>query len=115
MKPEDVDTKTLQEAIALVPEYIMLRPGVDVILAKDQYWNVDEWRDFTASNPDLVGVIYETWRATVARRPIPADVREAWAVIAMYEANQLPEYPVPAISKAVSIAGKWLLQGGRNA
>ncbi|TXH52159.1 MAG: hypothetical protein E6Q97_16695 [Desulfurellales bacterium] len=99
--------KTLQEALALVPEYILLRPE-EKSIDGDEFFN---------DQPDAWQVIEPCHILSdylPRRRPIHADVREAWAVIAMYEANQLPEYPVPAIAKAVSIAGKWLLQGGRN-
>lgn len=115
-KQELQQSLTEEEALALVPEYILLRSGQEADQNTDEYLcphsGVTEWES-------CIG--YEDWEPPVVatkidffRRGIPDDVRRAMAVIALYEANQFREYPVPAIAQAVAVVGKWLLQGGRN-
>ncbi len=81
--------KTIDEALTLVPEYIMLRPGVDVLMRGDRFPGglADEgkmvWHEIM---PETIGLTvphgFQIWA-----RPIPEPVRRAMAWWAMYNAH----------------------------
>lgn len=94
-------TKTLQEALELVPEYIM----VDRWQEGDEcnMWDEEKfcyaWYPFPARDPDAA-----------RRRPVPQEVREAFALIAL-ERNK--EILTREYWDALETVGAWLLsQGG---
>lgn len=65
---------TLEQALKLVPEYVLLRPGVDVWRDGDEkYWDEMGWAE-----PQPLTIIGKKVQ-DVGRRPIPAEVREAMA------------------------------------
>ena len=93
--------KTLEEALQLVPEYILLRPeeknidGDEFFNNQSDTWCIIEPRDI------LSGYLPR-------RRPIPADVRERMAN------NLRGLYPAYDTTFADWPFESWLLQGGRN-
>lgn len=83
--------KTLQEALALVPTYWPLAPGMDKWKEGDEYRLIGGdlgWRpgDYT----DLTGAISGKYEA---RRPIPQSVREAEARWILYKELRFTHYP----------------------
>lgn len=92
MKP-----KTIDEALKLVPEYVMLRPGVDVWKKGDEYGF-----DWIKAPSGFIGVIAHGFSV---RRPIPQHVREALAVTALQNNDE------PSDITAARIIGRWLAGG----
>ncbi len=72
--------KTLEEALRFVPEYILLRPGVDRLRFYDELWSFNclkkEWFVILPDTDSAIWLnpashaIYETGEL-IARRPIP--------------------------------------------
>jgi len=99
--------KDLTEALNLVPEYVMLRPGVDKWQAGDEYRRDGKWEEAFMFGKKV-------HPAEFGRRFIPQEVREAFAVIALAESHPISVHPVDSVN-ASGCVGKWLLsQGGKE-
>lgn len=103
--------KTVQEALALVPEYILLRPGEakpgDEWLGMGSY----TWHELKANNPSEINLQRATDR--VCRRRVPEHVRESIAHhIINGEQLEADESPFKQFAYNFPFEA-WLLHGGQ--
>lgn len=70
---------TLEEALKLVPEYILLRPGVDSPNRQGDEYRVESRREWVPAGYIFDDINRKVERGAIIRRPLPTKVREAMA------------------------------------
>lgn len=110
--------RTLEEALSFVPEYTMLRQGLDIWQEGDEYYSKFEgWTQAVHMSTRILCEMGTLISHSAVRRRIPQKVRDAYAILVLYRvANPVRETVTREyrLEDAAMVIGEWLLKGGKQ-